>query len=246
MDLAGAMFGASGLNVLGTYMTNESNEDIASARNEFEAAQAVLQRDWSAEQAQINRDFEERMSNTAVTRRMEDMRNAGINPLLAGKFDASSPAGSMPSGASAHAYGYEYKNPFEGAISSALQVMQLKQLDAQIDNIKAQTDLTRNKEGISEPVETLMRTIQDVVDDYRNSASSGDKSSSVWQKLKTDITEGGAARRAANAKKIEEIKKSTSSWIDGLKSDLYKFKDSAVNWWESLKRDARVRRGVKP
>ena len=55
---------------------------------------ARSQRKWDARQAQIQRDWQEYMSNTAVQRRMADLFAAGLNPVLAARHDASTPPGS--------------------------------------------------------------------------------------------------------------------------------------------------------
>lgn len=66
----------------------------------FGIGTAGRQSKFNADQAKIQRQWEEYMSNTAVRRKMADLKAAGINPLMAGMGSAS--GASTPSGASAN------------------------------------------------------------------------------------------------------------------------------------------------
>lgn len=116
--------------VAGSFITGAWNSANASATNQF-----------NAEQAGLNRDFQERMSSTAYQRGMADMRAAGLNPILAyQRGGASSPGGSSASGVTPAA-------PDLGQVgNSAMNAIRLKQ---ELVNMQATEAATRAQEALS-------------------------------------------------------------------------------------------------
>lgn len=82
---------------------------LALAREEmaYNAAEAEKARLFSAEQAQIQRDYEERLANTSYQRMVVDASSAGLNPYLAyASGGAATPSGAVASTTSASYSGY--------------------------------------------------------------------------------------------------------------------------------------------
>ena len=135
----------SGIQALGSYATNKAN--IAEARRAENVQQANLERLYKEQtaSAQQKMAFEERMSNTAVQRRMEDLRKAGINPILAyQQGGASTPPGAQIQGSTSHGVRANIQNVLALAMATGLQIMRTA---AELEQIQAQTDYMRANTG---------------------------------------------------------------------------------------------------
>lgn len=178
--------------------------------------QSVAQNNaWSAEQAQKQMDFQERMSNSAHQREVADLKAAGLNPILSAHTNgASTPSGAMASG--------------DTSGTSALVDMLGTMIQTENANARAALKVAQNNSLVQQQnysKNPFLSFVQDVVEDRFNKPAASvvnDAIDFVINKFKGSGNKNSASGFLKSALTGFKIPKNTKGLLDGITSASFK------------------------
>lgn len=180
---------------LGRKITGSGLTDAELQANEF-----------NAQQAQIQRDFEERMANTAFQRQVADMKRSGVNPALTmspGASGATVPSGSAASSVSPGSVGLPFS--LSELIQIATLPLQMKKMKADIKQTNVQTAGEELKNQYQSMVNGFYPQMTQLTMDKIVSDIAGTQADIDLKSVQKRIGEFDAILRHAEANQAEKI-----------------------------------------
>jgi hypothetical protein len=196
-SLLGSIFSSS-TSASNTQAQIQAQQQMQGQSEAFNASQSAINRDWSAGQAQLGRDYTTQMSNTAYQRAATDMKTAGLNPMMmaGGSMNASTPSASIGSGSAAsigtpnvpmpsktNPLGDLGKNLATG-IDAAVSAKTLEKMTDEIANIKQ----TRNVLVAEEEAKKRQPALTEAQTRNINQQTKTERENTLWTANKNSLT----------------------------------------------------------
>jgi hypothetical protein len=185
-----------------------SMQGVAQANNAWSAQQATIQRDWQEQQnakammfnqneAANNRNWQAMMSNTAHQREVRDLMAAGLNPVLSAMNGngASVGSGATAQGVTSQGAKGETDMSANGAIANLLGSILAANTQIEAANINART-----QEAVADKYTAMSRIVADIQAEASRYGADKSSEASRYGSDKRFVSDmAGIAERAATA-----------------------------------------------
>lgn len=127
----------------GAYRKNKEQKEQAGRANQLTADLQKEQQAFNSAEAQKSRDWQEKMSNTAHQRQVQDLKAAGLNPMISANSGASTPGGATATSG----MGQGQQAQIDNELATAMQYNQVRLAGQQARLVKEQRNTEKSKQA---------------------------------------------------------------------------------------------------